>query len=169
MLHTVYLALGTNMGDRLANLLAASDAMPPQVKPVKCSPIYETDPWGVLDQPTFLNQVVEATTELTPMDLLVYLKRIEVRLGRKATIKNGPRLIDIDILFYDDLTLKTDVLEIPHPLMAERAFVLVPLADLVAELKHPILKSSIRQLESMVDKSGVRWYASGECGKINNI
>jgi 2-amino-4-hydroxy-6-hydroxymethyldihydropteridine diphosphokinase len=168
MLHNVYLALGSNVGDRLRNLRSVLHALPTQVKPVECSPIYETEPWGFLDQPTFLNQVIKATTELTPEDLLHYTKGIEVHLGRKPTIKYGPRLIDIDILFYDDLILSTDSLEIPHPLISERAFVLVPLADLDPELEHPILKSSIGQLVSGVDKSGVSWYAMGECGKMNN-
>lgn len=167
MQHIVYLGLGANIGDRIENLMNALKALPPLVQLLECSPIYETAPWGFSDQPSFLNQVVEANTELSPGDLLSHLKRIEVRLGRKPTIKYGPRLIDIDILFYDDLTIKTDVLEIPHPLIDERAFVLLPLADIAPEFKHPLLNSSIRQLVAEVDTSGVRWYASGECGTIN--
>jgi 2-amino-4-hydroxy-6-hydroxymethyldihydropteridine diphosphokinase len=156
MKHTVYLALGTNLGDRLTNLKAAIAALPPAVRPVAFSRIYETAPWGVTDQPDFLNQVVQAETELSPQDLLVFLKSLETSLGRQPGVRYGPRLIDLDILLYDDLVLTTPELTIPHVRLAERAFVLVPLADLIPEYRHPIVKKTVRELLATVDLSGVK-------------
>ncbi len=144
MSHTVYLGLGTNLGDRLANLQAVravftplQTALAPSVRLLQASPIYETEPWGFLDQPAFLNQVLQAETDLPPLDLLAYLKDLEMQLGRQPNFRYGPRLIDIDILLYDDLVLSLPGLEIPHPRLAERAFVLVPLADLAPDLRYP--------------------------------
>jgi 2-amino-4-hydroxy-6-hydroxymethyldihydropteridine diphosphokinase len=156
MKHIVYLALGTNLGDRLSNLKAAVNAMPPAVLPQAFSHIYETAPWGVTDQPDFLNQVIRTETELSPQDLLVYLKNLEKELGRTPAVRYGPRQIDIDILFYDDLMLETPELTIPHARLAERAFVLVPLADLAGDLRHPFLKKTARELLEGVDTSGVK-------------
>ncbi|MCK4899641.1 MAG: 2-amino-4-hydroxy-6-hydroxymethyldihydropteridine diphosphokinase, partial [Anaerolineales bacterium] len=127
--HTIYIALGTNLGNRLDNLQRTVKALPPEARVINASPIYETPPWGYLDQAYFLNQVLQAETDLTPEDLLSYLKRLETQLGRQTSFKYGPRLIDLDILFYDDLILETSILTIPHPKINERAFVLVPLAD----------------------------------------
>jgi 2-amino-4-hydroxy-6-hydroxymethyldihydropteridine diphosphokinase len=144
MSHTVYLGLGTNQGDRLANLQAVravftpvQTALAPSVRLLQASPIYETEPWGFLDQPAFLNQALQAETDLPPMDLLAYLKDLEVELGRMPNFRYGPRLIDIDILLYDELVLSLPGLEIPHPRLAERAFVLVPLVDLAPDLRYP--------------------------------
>jgi 2-amino-4-hydroxy-6-hydroxymethyldihydropteridine diphosphokinase len=156
---TVFLGLGSNLGDRLANLQAAQAALAPQVSILAASPVYETAPWGYRDQPPFLNRVVQAQTGLSPVDLLAYLKRIEVTLGRKPNFRNGPRLIDLDILFYDDLVLETPDLVIPHPRLAERAFVLVPLADLAPDLRHPLLGLTIRALLQSVDSKGVSLYS----------
>ncbi len=156
MAHTVYLALGTNLGDRLSNLKAALEALPLDVRPVAASRIYETAPWGVADQPDFLNQVVQAETELSPQDLLAYLKSLEKSLGRQPSIRYGPRLIDLDILLYDDLALKTPQLTIPHARLAERAFVLVPLADLAGDYCHPVLKKMVKELLLGLDLSGVK-------------
>ncbi|MEJ2262895.1 MAG: 2-amino-4-hydroxy-6-hydroxymethyldihydropteridine diphosphokinase [Anaerolineales bacterium] len=164
--HTVYLALGTNLGDRLSNLEQAITAMPPEILPLECSPVYETPPWGYIDQPAFLNQVIEAETDLAPQSLLVTLKDLETSLGRKPTFKYGPRVIDLDILFYNQVVLETAALTIPHPRIAERAFVLVPLADLAPNLRHPSLRKTVRELLAAVDSSGVKWHSSGECGKI---
>jgi 2-amino-4-hydroxy-6-hydroxymethyldihydropteridine diphosphokinase len=156
MNHTVYIALGTNLDDRPANLQAALLALPPEVDVVERSSIYETPPWGVVEQPSFLNQVVRAETHLAPEELLVYLKQLEIRLGRQPAERYGPRLIDLDILFYDDQVLETDMLAIPHPRLRGRAFVLVPMAELAPNLVHPVLGMSITQLASEVDTQGIR-------------
>ncbi|SRR5258706_2172146 len=155
MAHTVYVALGTNVGDRLANLDAALAAFPATIAVKAQSAIYETEPWGFTNQPAFLNMVVRGETDLSPLELLTYLKRLEQTLGRKPTFRNGPRLIDLDILFYDDLVIDTPPLVIPHPRLHERAFVLVPLADVAPELVHPVLGRSVSQLVEMADRQGV--------------
>jgi 2-amino-4-hydroxy-6-hydroxymethyldihydropteridine diphosphokinase len=155
---TVYLALGTNLGDRLANLNTALAALPPIVTGLAGSPVYETPPWGMTDQPAFLNMVVRGKTRLTPPDLLAHLKRLEAELGRLPSIRYGPRLIDMDILFYEDLVLDTPELTIPHAQLHERAFVLVPLADLAPGLVHPVFGKTVHQLLEAVDTTGVKFY-----------
>jgi 2-amino-4-hydroxy-6-hydroxymethyldihydropteridine diphosphokinase len=110
------------------------------------SGVYETKPWGYLDQPDFLNQVIEGETELTPTRLLDFLKRIEKKMGREKNFRNGPRLIDLDILLYGDRVVHTTRLHIPHPELTERAFVLVPLAELAPELVHPVEGKRIAEL-----------------------
>jgi 2-amino-4-hydroxy-6-hydroxymethyldihydropteridine diphosphokinase len=134
----VTLALGTNLGDRPGNLREAIAALPPAVTVLEQSFVYETPPWGVIDQPSFLNMVIKGVTLLQPRDLLKNLKGLETRLGRIPSIHYGPRKIDIDILFYDNLILETPELTLPHPHLHERAFVLVPLADLAPEQIHPV-------------------------------
>jgi len=146
--HTVFLGLGTNLGDREANLLSAIFAMPPFVVVLEKSSVYETPPWGYEEQPDFLNQVIKGETELGEYDLLYTLKGIEAELGREPTFRYGPRLIDIDILFYDDLVLQTKKLSIPHPRLHDRAFVLVPLAEIAPGLIHPALGESVQSLLS---------------------
>ena len=155
MAHTVYLALGTNLGDRIANLKQAARALPPLVRVVVASPVYETPPWGYIEQPAFLNQVIQAETGLDPHALLTYLKQTEIRLGRRTTFRNGPRVIDLDILFYDDAVLNSPELTIPHPSIPERAFVLVPLADLNPGLKHPSLGITVRQMLENVEAGDI--------------
>lgn len=154
--HVVYLALGSNLGNRLANLKEAIASLPPQMEVKARSSVYETQPWGYEDQEKFLNQAVRVETYLKPEPLLKHLKRLEVALGRKPTFQNGPRLIDIDILFYDDLVLYSPALMIPHPHMHERGFVLVPLMDIASDLVHPVRKKTIRELALFADVSGVR-------------
>jgi 2-amino-4-hydroxy-6-hydroxymethyldihydropteridine diphosphokinase len=154
----IYLALGTNLGDRLENLRVAMANLPPQVAVLKKSPVYETKPWGVTDQPAFLNMVLKGKTSLAPLELLKYLKDLETCLGRRPSIRYGPRKIDIDILFYDELILHTPELTIPHPGLHERAFVLFPLADVAAKLVHPANGKTVRQLLAEVDTSGVKRY-----------
>jgi 2-amino-4-hydroxy-6-hydroxymethyldihydropteridine diphosphokinase len=158
--HIIYLLLGTNLGDRLANLQAAVSALPPDVRPVSISPIYETPPWGFTEQPAFLNQAIRAETDLSPVELLNHLKHLEVKLGRKDNFRYGPRMIDIDILFYDDLTIDTPRLTIPHPRLHERAFALVPLARLAPHLVHPGLGKTIAELLDAVDTTDIRPYSS---------
>jgi dihydropteroate synthase/2-amino-4-hydroxy-6-hydroxymethyldihydropteridine diphosphokinase len=153
--HKIYLAMGTNLGHRAANLRAALVGIRPQVRIRRVSPVYQTEPWGFLDQPYFYNQVVEAETDLTPQELLALLKKLESELGREATFRNGPRLIDLDILFYDDQQLQVEGLSIPHPGIPSRAFVLVPLADLAPELIHPATGIRVRDMLAQVDTSGI--------------
>ena len=154
----VTLALGTNLGDRPGNLQAAIAALPPAVTVLEQSFVYETLPWGVTDQPSFLNMVIKGETRQKPQELLKKLKELETQLGRLPSIHYGPRKIDIDILFYDDLILDTPELTLPHPHLHERAFVLVPLADLAPEQIHPVLGKTIRQLLAEVDTTGVKRY-----------
>jgi 2-amino-4-hydroxy-6-hydroxymethyldihydropteridine diphosphokinase len=154
----LYLALGTNLGDRFANLQAAIAALPPAVRVLAQSPVYETPPWGLTAQPAFLNMVLKGRTALAPVDLLKRLKHLENELGRLPAVRWGPRRIDMDILFYDDLILDTPELTIPHPHLHERAFVLVLLADLAPDLVHPVLGVPISQLRSAVDAAGVKRY-----------
>jgi 2-amino-4-hydroxy-6-hydroxymethyldihydropteridine diphosphokinase len=154
----IYLALGTNLGDRLANLQAAQGRLSPQVQATAASPVYETAPWGYADQPAFLNMALKAETGLPPQELLRYLKAIEAELGRRPTFRYGPRVIDLDILFYADLVLNIPELTLPHPRLPERAFVLAPLADLAPELRHPVLGLTVRELLAQVaDQPVKRW------------
>jgi 2-amino-4-hydroxy-6-hydroxymethyldihydropteridine diphosphokinase len=156
MSHIVTIGLGSNLGDRLANLQAAIAGITPELRLLRASPVYETPPWGFSDQPAFLNQVIQAGTELEPKDVLRKLKGLEVELGRKTTFRYGPRLIDLDILFYDDFVLESPPLVIPHPRLAERAFVLVPLADLAPGLRHPVLGKTVCELLQAIDSSQVK-------------
>ena len=154
--HTVYLALGTNLGNRAENLRNALGSLRPQVRLLRASPVYETPPWGYTDQPAFFNQVIEAETQLSPAELLAFLKQIEAGMGRQATVRNGPRVIDLDILFYDDLVLDDETLAIPHPRMQGRAFVLTPLADLAPDLVDPRSRQTASQLAAEADATGMR-------------
>ena len=157
--HIVYLALGTNLADRLANLRQAIASLTPQMEVRAKSSVYETPPWGYADQPKFLNQVVKVKTYLEPEALLKHLKRLEVALGRKESFQNGPRLIDIDILFFDDLVLDTPTLVIPHPRLHERAFVLLPLMDIAPDLVHPVSKKSVSEMVVECDVSAIQLVA----------
>ena len=154
--HVVYLALGSNLGNRSLNLKEAISLLSPQMELKARSDVYETPPWGFEDQEKFLNQVVRVETYLKPEPLLKHLKRLEVALGRQPSFKNGPRLIDIDILFYDDLVFESPVVTIPHPHLHERGFVLVPMLDIAPEYLHPARKKSIRELALFANVDGIR-------------
>jgi len=162
---SVFLGLGTNLGDRQANLQKAVDELPPQVIVLRTSSIYESEPWGFSDQPAFLNQVLEVETGLPPGGLLEYLKQIEMKMGRQPTFRYGPRLIDIDILFYGDQVIDLPDLAIPHPRLPERAFMLVPLAELAPDLRHPENHKSVLEMLSILDTSGVSKYSPNAFGQ----
>jgi 2-amino-4-hydroxy-6-hydroxymethyldihydropteridine diphosphokinase len=142
----VYLGLGSNIGDKEDYIKRALGLISEIYGIKKISHLYHTEPVGNIKQEWFLNCVVEIETKIDPKKLLSSLKSIERSLGRKKTVENGPRIIDIDILFYGDRIVKTKNLIIPHPLLHERLFVLQPMMDLTASFVHPVLKKSIREL-----------------------
>lgn len=148
----VYLSLGSNVGDRAANLLKAIELLSKNVgKIAKKSHVYETQPWGNPEQDLFLNQVVMLNSAQEPREILEKISRIERELGRERKEKWGPRTIDIDILLYGKRVVRDKGLEIPHPELHRRAFVLVPLMEIAPELEHPILKKQIDDLFMQCD------------------
>ncbi len=151
----VYLSIGSNLGQRADNCLKAVEAIKKEgISVLKVSGFYRTEPWGYKDQPEFINIAVECFTELPAEDLLDTLKTIEKGLGRTETFKWGPRVVDIDILFYGDQVIQTERLKVPHPYIAERDFVLRPLAEIAPELVHPILRKDIRTLLKELNEPG---------------
>ena len=155
---TVYFSLGSNLGDREKNLRTAILALAEaKVRVTRVSSFYETEPVDLHEQPWFLNCIVEAQTEIPALELLRALRVIESRLGRKKLVPKGPRLIDLDILLYGDETIDTPELQVPHPRMLQRRFVLVPLAELRPNLKHPSWRGTARELlRRALDQSQVR-------------
>jgi len=144
---TVYIALGTNVGEREENLRAALQHLPEFGAHIRrVSSVYETEPLDYLDQDWFLNAVLEAQTELDALDLLRALRLIESQMGSKKAFAKGPRLLDLDILLYGSETIDTPDLQVPHPRMLDRRFVLVPLAEIAPTLRHPTWPSGVTQL-----------------------
>ena len=150
-LHTVFISLGSNLGDRARAIKEAGGLLSPDITTLCFSKIYETPPWGFEDQPLFLNQVIKVQTRLTPLALLKTLKGIEQKLGRKQNFLYGPRLIDLDILFYDSLVYISEQLTIPHPEIINRAFVLVPLMEIAPNFIHPVNHQTISDLAARLE------------------
>ncbi|WP_149241020.1 2-amino-4-hydroxy-6-hydroxymethyldihydropteridine diphosphokinase [Dyadobacter sp. 32] len=147
--HVLYLLLGANLGDRMQSFRSAKDLIEARVGCViLSSSVYETAPWGVLDQPSFLNQVLAVETVLAPLDILSCILSIEKELGRVRLERWAARMIDIDMLYYDDLVLDVSHLTIPHPRLQDRRFTLAPLAEISPEFCHPLLKRTNQQLLS---------------------
>ena len=148
--HTAYLALGSNLGNKEANLRRALELLQQRgVEVVKTSSFICTEPYGVTDQPQFLNGVCEVRTSLEPLELLQTLLEIEQEMGRVRLRHWGERNIDLDLLLYEDVVLDTEELKLPHPDMQNRDFVLLPLAEIAPELVHPILQKSIEELSNL--------------------
>ncbi|MGD0885037.1 MAG: 2-amino-4-hydroxy-6-hydroxymethyldihydropteridine diphosphokinase [Thermodesulfovibrionales bacterium] len=144
-----YIGIGSNLGNREKNILRAVAVLSEAGIVIKeRSSLHETEPWGIKDQPKFLNMVLEGETDKEPAQLLEMLKKIERAIGREDTYRWGPRIIDLDILFYDDLVINEPSLQIPHPHLHERAFVLKPLSEIAPEKIHPVFKKSVRELLS---------------------
>lgn len=150
-----YLSLGSNLGDRLKLLEKAVSflSLAENIEIIRSSALYETEPWGLKKQNWFLNMVVEIKTSLSPQDLLVKCHSIESMLGREREkeIHWGERFLDIDIIFYDKQVLVSDLLTIPHKYMHKRAFVLVPLLELVPDFKHPVINKTVAEIYDDLD------------------
>lgn len=143
----VYISIGSNLGNKENNCLRAIELLEKRgIIVKKRSSIRETEPWGLKDQPPFLNMAIEIETSLKPEELLVLLKDVETEVGRETTYRWGPRIIDLDILLFNSIILNTDDLTIPHPYMHERDFVLRPLNEIAPGVKHPLLKLSVSEL-----------------------
>ena len=150
---TVYIGIGSNLGRREENCGKAVKLLSERgIRVIRASSMIETEPWGVREQPRFINMAVEAETSLGPEELLAVLKNIEDELGRVPDVRWGPRTIDLDILLYGDLVMKTPELEIPHPGMKDRDFVLKPLAEIAPDKVHPVLKKSISALLKEIEE-----------------
>lgn len=156
----IYLSLGSNVGDREVNLRAAIASLKDAgVRVKRVSSFYETEPVDFLEQPWFLNCVVEAETELKPLELLRALREIETKMGSRKLVAKGPRLMDMDILLYGQETMDTPELKVPHPRMHLRRFVLVPLAEIAPHLRHPSWSANVEELFARaVDRSKVKRY-----------
>ena len=160
----IYLSLGSNLGDRAANLERAIQALDGAgLRVRKRSSVYETEPVDFLDQPWFLNCAIEAETSLSPGQLLKNLQAIEAEMASRKLVSRGPRIIDLDVLFYGPEVVREPGVEIPHPRLAERRFVLVPVVEIAPELRHPALgKTATELLAGTLDRSEVRLWRPAE-------
>ncbi|HAK88155.1 MAG TPA: 2-amino-4-hydroxy-6-hydroxymethyldihydropteridine diphosphokinase [Nitrospiraceae bacterium] len=144
----VYIGIGSNIGNRQANCAGAVEELKSKgITVKKISSMHETEPWGLKEQPKFINMAVEAETSMSPEELLSAIKDIEEDMGRKETVKWGPRIMDLDILFYDDIVIDMEHLHIPHPLLHKRDFVLNPLSEIAPGKLHPVLRKTVDQLK----------------------
>jgi len=161
MSHIVYIGIGSNLGDREGNIGRAIGLLEgnPDIQIIKASSLYETEPVGYKEQGDFLNAVIEISTSLGSRDLLKIIKNITNSINTKPKERWGPRSIDLDILFYDDLVIQEEDLAIPHPRLHDRGFVLVPLVEIAPDLIHPVLKISVKKLlDRLEDRSWVVKY-----------
>lgn len=158
MSNHAFIALGSNIGDKTGNCTRAISLISKHEDCIvlRVSSFYETEPWGVVEQDKFINMAVEIETALSPFELLEFLKSLEIEMGRTKAERWGPRLIDLDIIFYNDKIIDEKGLNVPHPHMHERAFVLAPLSEIAPDLIHPLLGKSISELFKSVDSSGVK-------------
>jgi 2-amino-4-hydroxy-6-hydroxymethyldihydropteridine diphosphokinase len=145
---SIIIGLSTNLNNKHQNLIQAKEQIQLIAKILKQSSIYETKAWGIQDQPDYLNQIITIQTSLSPEQLLSEFQKIEIQLGRTKNEKYGPRIIDIDILFYDNLIINTPTLTIPHSQIQNRNFILIPLLEIEPELIHPKLKLPIKTIFS---------------------
>jgi 2-amino-4-hydroxy-6-hydroxymethyldihydropteridine diphosphokinase len=156
-LKTVYVGLGSNVGDREANLREALVRLEAEgIRVVRRSSVYETEPQELRDQPWFLNAVVEVETDLYPLQLFAHLQNVEREMGRRRLTPKGPRNIDIDILFYGRSVIETADLQVPHPRIAQRRFVLEPLTEIAPEFRHPVSGKTASELLAALAPQGVR-------------
>lgn len=158
---SIYLGLGANSGDRKLNLNRALNELSADknIQLLKRSSVYQTEPWGYSKQKDFLNAVIEIRTSMEPLDLLIFLQDIEKKIGRKKTFKWGPREIDIDILSYNGKNIESKQLQIPHPEMHQRIFVLIPLAEIAPFYIHPVKNISIWRMLRQCPENEVKWHS----------
>ena len=157
----VFLGLGSNLGDRMGHLEQGLGILGERMRLVKVSSIYETEPWGFEEQPAFLNCVVEGVAVASPEGVLEILKEAEKRVGREAMFEWGPRVFDADLLFYGKRIVNLPQLTVPHPRIPQRAFVLVPMAEIAPDLVHPLFGMTVEVMAARVEgREGVRWYSA---------